>query len=360
MPSGGSAHGGVAHEVMNVAGFHDPSAPVRCAFGDVFVTGAWLHRGPGSASGLASVKCVVPPRLTSAGFVPVRVFADGSSLKNALGSANVQFSISPDARVKVVFPRLSWGAEVVSVGGEHLAGPGDASQGGHLDSDSTSCVFAGSASPARIVSSSVITCEVPAGVPIVRRPGQGGKGVTWWGPDHGDESSRALAEVSDASKDLEYDRNGGSIVQPTANGLRPVTACARGGSCGGDSEGTGTNMLWFQSTGATSPIKADIDEGFSDGGTLVRLALSTALPPDWLDCRFGTVSVPARPVVYHDPAVDAKSAELLADARTQLGGVDMDLECISPGHAPGTVNVEVALTHSKMPSFGADVGFLYV
>ena len=361
VPSGGSAHGGVAHEVMNVAGFHDPSAPVRCAFGDVFVTGAWLHRGPGSASGLASVKCVVPPRLTSAGFVPVRVFADGSSLKNALGSANVQFSISPDARVKVVFPRLSWGAEVVSVGGEHLAGPGDASQGGHLDSDSTSCVFAGSASPARIVSSSVITCEVPAGVPIVRRPGQGGKGVTWWGPDHGDESSRALAAVSDASKDLEYDRNGhGSVVQPTANGLRPVTACARGGSCGGDSEGTGTNMLWFQSTGATSPIKADIDEGFSDGGTLVRLALSTALPPDWLDCRFGTIAVPARPVVYHDPAVDAKSAELLADARTQLGGVDMDLECISPGHAPGTVNVEVALTHSKMPSFGADVGFLYV
>jgi hypothetical protein len=119
-------------------------------------------------------------------------------------------------------------------------------------------------------------------------------------------------------------------------------------------------MLWFQSTGATSPIKADIDEGFSDGGTLVRLALSTALPPDWLDCRFGTIAVPARPVVYHDPAVDAKSAELLADARTQLGGVDMDLECISPGHAPGTVNVEVALTHSKMPSFGADVGFLYV
>ena len=186
VPSGGSAHGGVAHEVMNVAGFNDH---VRAR--SMRVRGRVRHRRV--ASSRARVRSRVsgpssawfPPRLTSAGFVPVRVFADGSSLKNALGSAEVQFSISPDARVKVVFPRLSWGAEVVSVGGEHLAGPGDASQGGHLvdsNSDSTSCVFAGSASPARIVSSSVITCEVPAGVPIVRRPGQGGKGVTWWGP----------------------------------------------------------------------------------------------------------------------------------------------------------------------------------
>ena len=41
-------------------------------------------------------------------------------------------------------------------------------------------------------------------------------------------------------------------------------------------------------------------------------------------------------------------------------GANMDLECISPAHAPGVVDVEIALTRSRMPSSGGAVKFAYV
>jgi hypothetical protein len=37
----------------------------------------------------------------------------------------------------------------------------------------------------------------------------------------------------------------------------------------------------------------------------------------------------------------------------------MDLECVSPAHAPGVVDVEIALTRSRMPSSGGAVKFAY-
>ena len=139
MPSGGAASGGATYEsVADVAGIRSSanadrtsvSSVVRCAFGDARVAGTWIHRGGNGAGigggGVASVLCVPPPRLTSAGFVPVRIFVDGSDA-NALGdSAIFQYAVAPDARVRTIFPRTSWGAEVVSVAGAHLAGPGDA------------------------------------------------------------------------------------------------------------------------------------------------------------------------------------------------------------------------------------------
>ena len=43
-----------------------------------------------------------------------------------------QFLVHADARVRQVFPRLSWGPEVVHVTGEHLA-PGGGHAGGGID-----------------------------------------------------------------------------------------------------------------------------------------------------------------------------------------------------------------------------------
>ena len=157
-----------------------------------------------------------------------------------------------------------------------------------------------------------------------------------------------------------------------------MSACAIGSDCGstgdgfgaGGSGGTdgGANALWFQSVRVGWATAADVDEGWGAGGTLVRLALSTkATPADWLDCAFGTTRVPAREVhASNDPpvVVDAESERELADAMARLGGgkngANMDLECVSPAHAPGVVDVEIALTRSRMPSSGGAVKFAYV
>jgi hypothetical protein len=39
----------------------------------------------------------------------------------------------------------------------------------------------------------------------------------------------------------------------------------------------------------TAPVAADVAGGWTDGGTLVRVALTAPLPPEWLECRFGSV-----------------------------------------------------------------------
>ena len=47
----------------------------------------------------------------------VRVLIDGAGYADT----SAQFLVHADARVRQVFPRLSWGPEVVHVTGEHLA-----------------------------------------------------------------------------------------------------------------------------------------------------------------------------------------------------------------------------------------------
>ncbi len=433
VPSGGAASGGATYEsVAGVAGSIHPSdrtssSVVRCAFGDAFVAGAWIHRGLGLGLGLTlnpgihrggdgdgntfehvwddarrygggvtSVSCVTPPRLTSAGFVPVRIFVDGSDA-NALGdSAIFQYAVAPDARVRTVFPRLSWGAEVATVAGSHLAGPGDAIGGAPRDASSgsenageTRCVFAGVVFPARVVSSAVMTCETLAEVGSF---GGWVGGRRWWGPNDAfdGEHEPTTGANEDGSLSLGAALRGvegvpGGVVGAqgqrvneggdATRGVRAVSACAVGSSACGSSDGSdgfggGASSLWFQSVRASSPVIADIDEGWDDGGTLVRLALSTRTPADWLDCAFGTTRVPARPAAAaDDPPLwnDADAAtEVGADATARLGrwggtrgGVNMDLECVSPAHAPGVVDVEIALTRSRMPSSGGAVKFAY-
>ena len=398
MPSGGAASGGATYEsVAGVAGIHwksdrTSSSVVRCAFGDAFVAGAWIHRGGNGndehshwddtrvhGGGVTSVSCVTPPRLTSAGFVPVRIFVDGSDA-NALGdSAIFQYAVSPDARTRTVFPRLSWGAEVVSVAGTHLAGPGDsiggaprdASASGSENGGETRCVFAGVAFPARVVSSAVMTCETLAEVGSF---GGGSAHRRWWGPNDAFDEHEPMTGANEggslgaALRGVEGVPGGvvgaqGQRVNEggdATRGVRAVSACAVGSACGSDGSdgfGGGASSLWFQSVRASSPVIADIDEGWDDGGTLVRLALSTRTPADWLDCAFGTTRVPARPAAASDDPHLPETAETAMGG--MRGGVNMDLECVSPAHAPGVVDVEIALTRSRMPSSGGAVKFAY-
>jgi len=49
-------------------------------------------------------------RLTSGGFEAVRVLIDGTGFADT----SAQFLVHADSRVRLVFPRLSWGAEVGS------------------------------------------------------------------------------------------------------------------------------------------------------------------------------------------------------------------------------------------------------
>lgn len=331
------------------------------------------------------MSCVTPPRLTSAGFVPVRIFVDGSDA-NALGdSAIFQYAVAPDARVRTVFPRLSWGAEVVSVTGSHLAGPGDAIGGAPRDASSgsenageTRCVFAGVVFPARVVSSAVMTCETLAEVGSF---GGWVGGRRWWGPNDAFDGEHEPTTGANEDGSLGAALRGvegvpGGVVGAqgqrvneggdATRGVRAVSACSVGSACGssdgsdgfgGGSGGGGANSLWFQTVRASSPVIADIDEGWDDGGTLVRLALSTRTPADWLDCAFGTTRVPARPAAASDDPHLPETAETAMGG--MRGGVNMDLECVSPAHAPGVVDVEIALTRSRMPSSGGAVKFAY-
>ena len=343
LPPGGPARGNTAFELFHVAGRLEflgggTNGP-RCVFGDAAATtaGEYQHANDARRS-VRSVACPTPSRRSTGGFEAVRVLADGVGFVDT----SAQFAVHVDARVRTVFPRLSWGPEVVHVLGEHLApggthgsslSGGAAIEGGANDA-TPACVFGAVAAPAHVISSAVVACEVSA--PVVMAPDRsreiegGGDGTEGpWG--EGDP----FAAVAVASGE-------------TSGGLRPMTVCSQGGSSACDATDAG-GALWFQSVAATVPVASDVAEGWTDGGTLVRVALSNPLPPEWLECRFGAVAVPARPAL-------ASSAEAYGSrAAHRAGGsnADMELECVTPGHGPGLVPVQVALAHSRVPSLGS-------
>ena len=219
---------------------------------------------------------------------------------------------------------------MVSVAGAHLAGPGDAIGGaprrssGSENAGETRCVFAGFVFPARVVSSAVMTCETLA---EVWSPGRANRrGRAWWGPDaYDDDGDQSPPDQSPVGASLAKDAEGLRVHEggDARRGVRAVSACAVGSACGSDGSdgfgggvgGGGANSLWFQSVRASSPVIADIDEGWDDGGTLVRLALSTRTPADWLDCAFGTTRVPARPAASSDRRSSTPRARGSCDAR---------------------------------------------
>ena len=320
-PPGGTAAGGARFELFHVAGRRVGSRPA-CAIGASSAErtpGSWIVRGasPETAT-IRSAKCASPSTfaMEGVGFVAV-----GVAIENVgLADVAAQFQIHPAARVRGVFPRASWGPEVTHVHGSNLVGGGD-------DHDRrAACVFAGRTVPARAVSSAIMTCEVVAGRVY---PPAGGH-------DSGEKKPGAVA---------------------SAAGARATTVCALGAAaCDGDGSGGGVaGVAWFQSVDATEPAAADIDGGWTDGGTLVRLRLSRRSPPEWLDCRFGTTSVPARPA----SAGDENGAFADAALGLEKFALDADAECVSPGHAAGRVDVEVVPAHSRVPSVAAAVTFLF-
>jgi len=340
-PPGGSARGGVAFELLHVARGSPPGSgsdaaarvPPRFVFGDASssaVLGAW--RGDAAAAVVAA-RCVTPRRFASGGFEAVRVSIDLGGAVRAFAAAATQFHVHADPRVLSVFPRLSWGAEVVHVSGEHLRPGGGA--------PSTACVFGGGASPSRAVSSTLITCEVAAGV-----EGGGAKAA----------SAKKVAASAGASR--EEDASAVAVAaaaSSSATAVRPVGVCPPGSEC--DDDGAGDDSLWFQSVAPVEPIESDVALGWTDGGTLTRLALTAPIRAEWLECRFGTTIVPSRPAsAWEDPLAQFYGVEgaLVRPSRK------MDIECVSPGHAAGKVPIEVALGRSKVPSARGAVSFKYI
>ena len=120
-----------------------------------------------------------------------------------------------------------------------------------------------------------------------------------------------------------------------------------------------------------APVNCDVQGGWSDGGTLARItttyANSRKNAPGWLDCQFGSVTVPGRPAsaspeASHQgyefgPLPGGGASDSSYNAR-RAGDV-ADLECISPAHAPGVVPLELVPAKSKIPSIGSKVVFAF-
>jgi len=200
MPPGGPARGNTPIELFHVAGRLAPPPPPpgldgggsrggggrgggwsgrgsgqyvsfsagapRCVFSDASVTTSGQWHGREGAASLWSVRCPSPSRLVAGGFEAVRVRVHGVGVADT----SAQFLVHADARVRQVFPRLSWGPEVVHVTGEHLAGAGGHG-GGAIDGSAMlggmapwgtapACVYGGRAAPAHVVSSTYVACEV--------------------------------------------------------------------------------------------------------------------------------------------------------------------------------------------------------
>ena len=146
-----------------------------------------------------------------------------------------------------------------------------------------------------------------------------------------------------------------AAASSSATAVRPVGVCTPGSEC--DDDGAGDDSLWFQSVAPVEPIESDVALGWTDGGTLTRLALTAPIRAEWLECRFGTTIVPSRPAsAWEDPLAQFYGVEgaLVRPSRK------MDIECVSPGHAAGKVPIEVALGRSKVPSARGAVSFKYI
>jgi hypothetical protein len=114
----------------------------------------------------------------------------------------------------------------------------------------------------------------------------------------------------------------------------------------------------------------DVEGGWSDGGTLARVTTSFRLrdgvnaeetetlgaPLGWLDCAFGSTTVPGRPA---SASVSLDGYEFgplpgahgrFVERELRRAAESADLECVSPAHAPGTVPLELVPTKSRVPS----------
>ena len=345
LAASGTVSGGVALDLVNVPGGTRlntfKSQPPRCVFGgdgkthSVTVDGTWVVTSGESRQN--TVSCLSPARLApiGIGFDAVRVFFADQKKFTENGMLTAQFEFRPVPTVNGLFPDRSWGPEVTRLFGKDLVLGGDCATGKAggtygLFAGQDACVFAGGAVPGFVVSSALVACETSAGA-------HAAKGVK------------------------------GGLTIPVSG---PQSLSLWGADSSASSEG-GDSSLWFTTVAPAAPVNCDVQGGWSDGGTLARItttyANSRKNAPGWLDCQFGSVTVPGRPAsaspeASHQgyefgPLPGGGASDSSYNAR-RAGDV-ADLECISPAHAPGVVPLELVPAKSKIPSIGSKVVFAF-
>jgi hypothetical protein len=232
--------------------------------------------------------------------------------------------------------------------GKNLASASDGAAGASRGSgpflDGDACVSDGVVGPGRVVSSALIACELASFIGSSDRSNGGGGGG---GP-------RSVAVWSSARVDAAFD----------------------------EKETSGTS-LWFVVVDPTKPTGCDVDGGWSDGGTLTRVATASASSSSssssyggnraentpnllgGLDCLFGSIAVPGRPSTSSvsvdgyefGPLPSLEDASFSAVRRRRAE--DAQLECVSPAHAPGVVFIELVPAKSKAPSVESAVSFAF-
>ena len=172
-----------------------------------------------------------------------------------------------------------------------------------------------------------------------------------------------------------------SVVGPSAVsafGAQVVTSSHRAPSLLGKTPSASSSTsstsddaaLWFVTVPAARPTHVDVEGGWSDGGTLARVTTSfrsrdgvnaeetetLGAPLGWLDCAFGSTTVPGRPA---SASVSLDGYEFgplpgahgrFVERELRRAAESADLECVSPAHAPGTVPLELVPAKSRVPS----------
>lgn len=365
----GTVAGGASFDVLDVAlstraffvalnddaDENENDAPLRCVFGAENAFSAASSASSAFKKNRNRVTCPVPSRLAlgGLGFEALRVFAASRGSFVAGGGATdpLQFAFAPVPRVTGLFPNRAWGPEVAHVFGAHLASLADGASGAGSVAgpfvDGDACVFGGVAVPAKVVSSALVLCETRAGVSVNSMGKQSRASVV--GPS---AVSAFGAQVVTSSHGA-----------PSLLGKTP-SASSSTSSTSDDA------ALWFVTVPAARPTHVDVEGGWSDGGTLARVTTSFRLrdgvnaeetetlgaPLGWLDCAFGSTTVPGRPA---SASVSLDGYEFgplpgahgrFVERELRRAAESADLECVSPAHAPGTVPLELVPTKSRVPS----------
>jgi hypothetical protein len=238
---------------------------------------------------------------------------------------------------------------VAHVFGAHLASSADGASGGGSIAgpfaDNDACVFGGVTVPAKVVSSALVACEtLSQGAESPTRT----RARTTAGGDPG--GARALA----------------GAVGPSAITVFERASRSTRDSSEADAAADAAPSLWFVTVPEARPTHVDVEGGWSDGGTLARVTTSLTHraggAPGWLDCAFGSTTVPGRPA---SASISADGFEFGpppgagSSSNQRRAAESAHLECVSPAHAPGSVPLELVPAKSKVPSAESAVFFSF-
>ena len=389
----GTVAGGASFDVFDVplsirADEETTRSSLRCVFGADAAASAASAASAAGGRGLSRAVCVSPPRLNSrggVGFEALRVFAEsrgafvvGSGISGVSRADPPQFAFAPVPAATAVFPRRAWGPEVAHVSGAHLASRADGASGaGSVPgpfADNDACVFGGVAVPAQVVSSALVACETRAGAE--EAPGRAAKtrSPARTKTARGNVSSRSLVGPSAVSAFGAGD-DAHALASESVDSRRFEDSSLGGVFVASEARATTDVALWFVTVPAARPTQVDVEGGWSDGGTLARVTTSAvgdgvggsgAFGSGWLDCAFGSTTVPGRPASasvsadgYEFGPLPGERASRSAERERRRAAESADLECVSPAHAPGTVPLELVPAKSKVPSAESAVFFSF-